>query len=62
MGVKPSSHIKETTQVQSITEQGAEGIRGLIQKFPDWVRNEIYAYNNKQSFRSNTKVYGGKTH
>jgi hypothetical protein len=33
-----------------------------IQKFPDWVDNEMYAYNNKHSFRSNTKGYGGKTH
>jgi len=26
------------------------------------VDNEIYAYNNKHSLRSNTKGYGGKTH
>jgi hypothetical protein len=32
---------------------------GYIQKFPDWVDNEI---NNKNSLRSNTKGYGGKTH
>jgi hypothetical protein len=32
-----------------------------IQKFPDWVDNEIYAWNNKHSLRSNTKGYGGKT-
>jgi len=32
-------------------------IRGCIQKFPDWVDNER---NNKHSFRSNTKGYGGK--
>jgi hypothetical protein len=37
-------------------------IPGCIQKFPDWVDNEIYAYNNKHSLRSNTKGYGGKTH
>jgi hypothetical protein len=37
-------------------------IWGYIQKFPDWVNNEIYAYNNKNSLRSNTKGYGGKTH
>jgi hypothetical protein len=37
-------------------------IRGCIQKFPDWVDNEIYAYNVKHSLRSNTKGYGGKTH
>jgi hypothetical protein len=34
--------------------------RGSIQKFPDWVDNEIN--NNKHSLRSNTKGYGGKTH
>jgi hypothetical protein len=32
-----------------------------IQKFPDWVDNEICAYNNKHSLRNNTKGYGGKT-
>jgi hypothetical protein len=37
-------------------------IWGCIQKFPDWVDNEIYANNNKNSLRSNTKGYGGKTH
>jgi hypothetical protein len=37
-------------------------VRGCIQKFPDWVDNEIYAYNNKHSLRSNIKGYGGKTH
>jgi hypothetical protein len=37
-------------------------LRGCIQKFPDWVDNEIYAYYNKHSLRSNTKGYGGKTH
>jgi hypothetical protein len=36
-------------------------IRGCNQKFPDWVDEEIYAYNNKHS-RTNTKGYGGKTH
>jgi hypothetical protein len=35
-------------------------IRGRIQKFPDWVNNEIN--NDKHSLRSNTKGYGGKTH
>jgi hypothetical protein len=34
-------------------------LRGYIQKFPDWVDNEI---NNKHVLRSNTKGYGGKTH
>jgi hypothetical protein len=36
-------------------------LRGCIQKFPDWVDNEINN-NNKNSLRSNTKGYGGKTH
>jgi hypothetical protein len=36
-------------------------IRGCIQKFPNWVDNEINN-NNKHSLRSNTKDYGGKTH
>jgi hypothetical protein len=35
--------------------------RGSIEKFPDWVDNEINN-NNKHSLRSNTKGYGGKTH
>jgi hypothetical protein len=37
-------------------------VRTCIQKFPDWVDNEIHAYNNKHTLRSNTKGYGGKTH
>jgi hypothetical protein len=37
-------------------------ICGCIQKFPDWIDNEIYSYNNKYPLRSNTKGYGGKTH
>jgi hypothetical protein len=37
-------------------------IRVCIQKFPDGVNNEIHAYNNKRSLRSNTTGYGGKTH
>jgi hypothetical protein len=37
-------------------------LRGCIQKFPDWDDNEICAYNNKHSLRSNTKGYGGKTY
>jgi hypothetical protein len=34
-------------------------IRGYIQKFPNWVDNEI---NNKHSLRSDAKGCGGKTH
>jgi hypothetical protein len=37
-------------------------VLGCIQKFLDWVDNEIYAYNIKYSLRSNTKGYGSKTH
>jgi hypothetical protein len=36
-------------------------IRGYIQKFPDWVDNEINN-NNKRSLKSNIKGYDGKTH
>jgi hypothetical protein len=34
-------------------------VRGCIQKFPDWVDNEINSNNNEHSLRSNTKGYGG---
>jgi len=38
-------------------------LQGYIQKFPDWVDNEINSNsNNKHSLRSYTKGYGGKTH
>jgi hypothetical protein len=37
-------------------------LRGCIQKFPDWVDNEIYSYLWYYSLRSNTKGYGGETH
>jgi hypothetical protein len=37
-------------------------VRGCIQKFPEWVDNEIYAYKNKHSLGSNTKDCGGKTY
>jgi hypothetical protein len=37
-------------------------MRGCIQKFPNWVDNEIYTYNNKNSLTSNIQGYGGKTH
>jgi hypothetical protein len=36
--------------------------RGYIQKFPDWVDNEIYAYLWYYLLRSNTKGYGRRTH
>jgi hypothetical protein len=37
-------------------------VRGCVQKFPDWVDNEIYAYLWYYSLRSNTKGYGDKTY
>jgi hypothetical protein len=37
-------------------------LRGCIQKFPDWVDNEVNDYNNKHSLRSNTKSYDSKIH
>jgi len=36
-------------------------LRRYIQKFQDWVDNEIYN-DNKHSLRSNTRRNGGKTH
>jgi hypothetical protein len=41
---------------------GSIHTQGCIQKFPEWFDNEMYAYDNKHSLRSNTKDYGGKTH
>jgi hypothetical protein len=37
-------------------------MRGFIQKFPDCVDNEIYAYLWYYSLLSPLKGYGGKTH
>jgi hypothetical protein len=39
-------------------------LQECIQKFPDWVSNEINNNNNnyKHLLRSNTNGYGGKTH
>jgi hypothetical protein len=44
------------------SENHTASTRGCIQKFSNCVDNEIYAYNNKHSLRSNIKGYGGKTH
>jgi hypothetical protein len=41
-------------------ESAMTDLGGCIQKFPDWVHNEIN--NNKHTLRSNTKAYGHKTH
>jgi hypothetical protein len=40
----------------------AQYIQWYIQKFPDWIDKEMYAYLWYYSLRSNTKGYGGKTH
>jgi len=39
---------------------GESIIRECIQKFPDWVENDVYAYLLHFSFRCNTKGYGDK--
>jgi hypothetical protein len=46
---------------KKFVEQPAEHTR-IYPKVSGLSRNEIYAYNNKHSSRSNTKGYGGKTH
>jgi hypothetical protein len=51
-----------TRRFFTVTTRARQWIRGCIQKFQDWVDNEINAYNNKHSLRSNTKGYGDKTH
>jgi hypothetical protein len=43
------------------TAKESQDVRGCIQKFPNWVDNEINN-NNKHSLSSNTKGYGSKTH
>jgi hypothetical protein len=57
--LRNSSYYKKAQHTHTHTHTNT---RGGIQKFPDSVDNEIHAYNNKQSLRSNTKGYGGKTH
>jgi hypothetical protein len=37
-------------------------ITSVYPKVSGLSHNEIYAYNNKHSLRSDTKGYGGKTH
>jgi hypothetical protein len=53
-----ASHMTYPEQVPSDSHD--HNLGGCIQKFPDWVDNEIK--NNKHSLRSNTKGYGAKTH
>jgi hypothetical protein len=42
------------------SEQLVRDIRGCIQKFLDWVDDEINSNNNKHSLRSNTNVMAAK--
>jgi len=37
-----------------------ERLRGCIQKFPDRVDNEVYAYNNKHSLEATQRVMAAK--
>jgi hypothetical protein len=53
--IQNSEFISDNFQVQDT--------RWCIQKFPDWVDNEINNDDdNKHSLRRNTKGYEGKTH
>jgi hypothetical protein len=57
----PNASQKHYHCANPVTTNIVKEIRGCIQKFMDWVDNEINN-NNKHSLRSNTKGYGGKTH
>jgi hypothetical protein len=54
-------HDKSHGRATKCEEPTVNTVRGRIQKFPDWVRNEINN-NYEHSLRSKTKGYGGKTH
>jgi hypothetical protein len=62
-GISPSFlKILKTNNNGRIHPNGVH-VPGCIQKFPDWVDNEINNNSsNKHSLRSNTNGYGGKTH
>jgi hypothetical protein len=53
--------LDQMTWLVSHFHKAVEFIWGCIQKFPDWVDNEVNN-NNKHLSRSNRKGYGGKTH
>jgi hypothetical protein len=62
---RPIGNIYTTAVRMNVTEKKVilrNYLQGCIQKFPDWFDNEIYAYNNKLSLRSNKKGYGGNAH
>jgi len=56
-GDEYSEEIAKPSQSQQVESPNT---RGCIQKFPDWVDNEIN--NNRHSLGSNTNAYGGETH
>jgi hypothetical protein len=65
------SEKRETKKRKLVKENGVfwrikkKQVRRCIQKFPDWVDNEMNNNNNnnnKHSLRSNKKGYGVKTH
>jgi hypothetical protein len=54
----------ELLAIEALRKTCLGSVRGCIQKFADWVDNEINNNNNnnEHSLRSNTNGYGGKTH
>jgi hypothetical protein len=47
---------------RSVYNKEKEKYTRVYPKVSGLSHNEIYAYNNKHSLRTNTKAYGGKTH
>jgi len=64
MPITGRAYVLDFSNTRIVGSYPARGmdVRGCIQKFQDWVDNEIYAYNKKHSLRSNIKDYGDKTH
>jgi hypothetical protein len=61
MNINGTRHVSHRSTFHTTEVSGNKHVRGYIQKFPDWVYNEINN-KNKHSLRSNTKFYGGETH
>jgi len=57
---KTFRHKMEQSPIKKLLVALIVNIWECIQKFPDWVDNEMNN-NNKHLLRSNTKGYGGKT-
>jgi hypothetical protein len=54
-------YLGQLKQNKQITAGKGETLdRGCIQKFPDRVHNDIYAYNNTHALRSSTRVMEAK--